>query len=679
MKRCPQCRRDYSDETLLYCLDDGMRLVDGAASEEPQTVKLHSPLDRAVHEPLGHEFADFRVDVGKRLLLRGDEPVSLTPKVFDTLLVLIQHRDEVLTKERLMNLLWADSFVEESNLTQNIAVLRKALGESSKERKFILTVPGRGYRFVAAVREWNPDRTGNAEPAISKSVATPRPVEASRGFDKRLLLAPIALALIVLAGFAAYRYITASETGQINSIAVMPFLNEGSDPEVEYLADGMTDSLINSLIQLPNLSVKGRNSVFRYKGQEVDEKKIGQELSVQAVLFGRITQRGDSVRLYLSLIESQTGTAIWGEQYDRKVNDLSLLQRDITRDVSQKLRIRLSNADARNLTKSYSENAEAYQLYLKGRYFFNKRSPEEFQKCREYFQKAIDADPTYARAYSGLADYYGISAVFGDRPPNEIWPKHEALVMKALELDPDLAEAHNSLAGLKRNYYRDWQGAEAELKRAIELDPNYAEARVHYGSHLMITGRMDEALEQRRLAVDLDPLSASINMRLAQTYYFARRYDEAVQQYRVTLELDPTNPMAHEWLGNAYEQKGMFDQAALEWSTALTLNKQDGLSRILNDELKRTDFSGAVHAVARKRIEMFQARLDRGDYIPAMLLARPYARVSDREKTFTWLKKAASEQNAFIVEILYDPLFDAFRDDERFPELVREVRSSGKP
>lgn len=496
------------------------------------------------------------------------------------------------------------------------------------------------------------DRIGNRKIAVTAGLAV-------------LLLAAIGL---------GYWYYSSPNINQIDSIAVMPFVNESGNADVEYLSDGMTDSLINSLSNLPNLSVKARNSVFRYKGTEIDEKKIGRDLSVQAVLMGRVTQRGDDIRLHLSLVDSETGTAIWGEQYDRKMSDLSVLQKDITRDVSQKLRLRLSNADAGNLTKNYSENAEAYQLYLKGRYFFNKRTPADFQKSRDYFQKAIDADPTYARAYSGLADYYGVSITFGDLPPNETWPKQEALVRKALELDPDLAEAYNSLAGLKRNYYRDWAGAEQAFKRAFELDPDYAEAHIHYGSHLAVLGRMDEALAERRRALEIEPLSASINMRLAQTLYFMRRYSEAIEKYRTAIDLDPGNVVAHEWLGNVYEQNAMFEQAIEEWSTALTLQKNNELAELLKREFKEAGFKTAVRSVAQKKLDLLNARVRQGDYIPAMRFARLYAQLGARDQTFSWLEKAAVEQNAFIVEILYDPVFDYLRNDPRFPEVIRRMR-----
>ena len=311
-----------------------------------------------------------------------------------------------------------------------------------------------------------------------------------------------------------------------------------------------------------------------------------------------------------------------------------MLQKEIARDASSKLRARLSGADEQKLAKNYTENAEAYQLYLKGSYFWNKRTPEDFQKSRDYFQRAIDLDPTYALAYSGLADFYGISTVTGQLPPNEIWPKHEALVRKALELDPNLAEAHNSLAGLKRYYYRDLAGAEKSFKRAIELDPNYAEAHVHYGSYLTAMGRFDEALVERKRGVELDPLAPSCNMRFGDTLYFMRRYPEAIEQYRKTLELDPNYPLIHERLGNAYEQQGMFEQAIGEWSAAFALAKNDELATMLERTYKESGFNAAVRTVARERLAQLNEKARRGEYIPAMHFTRLFVRLGERDQAF---------------------------------------------
>lgn len=555
MKRCPNCRRDYFDETLLYCLDDGELLVEG-----PGVPTLTRPLE--------HSGSD---ETPTRRFEIGDE----TPQT------------------------------------------------GSKRRSLIIGIA--------------------------------------------------AAALVAILGFAGYWYLGRDRGGHIGSIAVLPFENQSGNADVEYLSDGITNSLINSLTKLPNLKVKGRNAVLRYKGTQADERSIGKELGVEAVVLGRFTQRGDDLTLYLSLVDPYTGVTIWGEQYDRKIQDLSALQKEITRDVSQKLQMRLSSADATNLTKNYSENAEAYRLYLKGRYFFNKRTPADFQKSKDYFQQAINLDPTYARAYSGLADFYGISAIVGDLPPKETWPKHEVLVTRALELDPDLAEAHNSLAGLKRNYYGDFAGAEAELKRAIELDPEYAEAHVHYASHLAMVGRTDEALRERRLAVELDPLSASISLRLAQLLFFFRQYPESIEQYRTTIDLDQNSPLAHDGLGNVYQQSGNHDLAIDEWTTALNLSGKPELGEKLRSEFKASGFDAAVRTIARTRLDSLNEQARLGTYIPAMRFARLHAQLGDREQTLAALDKGAVEQNALTIEILFDPIFDSVRNDPRFPAIVKKI------
>jgi serine/threonine protein kinase/Tfp pilus assembly protein PilF len=505
--------------------------------------------------------------------------------------------------------------------------------------------------------------------------ATPSSAEyiADRIKHYKYLMLVVLVTLITAAGFLAYRSLSSNKSQPIESIAVMPFVNESGNADVEYLSDGMTESLINSLSQLPSLLVKARSSVFSYKGRDTKPQQVAAELSVQAILNGRFVLRGNDVTLYLSLVDARNGNQLWGEQYNRKLTDLVALQGEIARDVSRKLRVRLSRTDEQKLTKNYTGNAEAYQLYLKGRFFWSKRTPQDFQKSRDYFQQAIDLDPTYALAYSGLADFYGVSATTGLLPPNETWPKNEALVRKALELDPNLAEAHNSLAALRRHYYRDWAGAEQELKRAIELDHNYAEAHAQYGGYLTHMGRFDEALIERKRGIELDPLASSINVRLGDTLYFMRRYVEAIEQYRKTLELDPNSPLVHERLGNAYEQQGMSEQAIGEWSAAFALAKNDDLATMLERTFRESGFSGAVRAVARKKLEQLNEKARRGEYVPAMYFARLCVRLGDRDQAFVWLGKAAEERNALTLEIKLDPAFDSLRSDPRFPDVLRRV------
>jgi serine/threonine protein kinase len=518
------------------------------------------------------------------------------------------------------------------------------------------------------------ERTAQPHSGPRQEVTKFLPTNVTGKLRRRTLVTASVFGLAMIAAVTlGFWYFNGGSAKQIESIAVMPFVNESGNADLEYLSDGMTESLINSLSNLPKLSVKARNSVFRYKGTEIDEKKIGQDLNVQAVVLGRVTQRGDDLTLYLSLIDAGTGNSLWGEQYIRKLKDLAALQTEITRDVSQKLRTRLSSADEKLLTKNYTENAEAYQLYLKGRYFWNKRSGEDFQKSRDYFQRAIDLDPTYALAYSGLADFYGLSASQGQLPPNETWSKQEALVLKALELDPNLAEVHNSLAGLKRNFYRDWVGAEEEFKRAIELNPNYAEVHAHYGGLLTTMERFDEGLSERKRALELDPLSPNINMRLGDTLYQMQRFEEAIDQYQKSLELDPGSIMTRNRLGDAYERKGMHQQAIAEWSSALKLSRNNDLAAVLEQTFKEAGFDAAVRVAARKRLELLTEKMRRGEYTPARDIARLYMRVGNREQAFVWLEKAVEERNALAFEIKRDPIFESLRADPRFADILRRI------
>ncbi|MBA2732657.1 MAG: protein kinase, partial [Acidobacteria bacterium] len=394
-----------------------------------------------------------------------------------------------------------------------------------------------------------------------------------------LLILATLVAAIAYFAYSRYRVASdkannsaASDASTIRSIAVLPFVNESNNVDAEYLSDGMTESLINSLSQLPNLSVKARSTVFRYKGKEIEPQQVGSELNVQAILNGRVVQRGDDLALYLSLVDARNGNQLWGEQYNRKLADLVTLQGEIAHDVSNKLWVKLSGADEQKLAKNYTENAEAYQLYLKGRYYWYKFPAKEFEKSRDYYQQAIDVDPNYALAYAGLAEYYGFGAATGFLPPtSENWSKSEAAANKALALDDALPDAYNALAGVKQFNNDDSAGAERDLRRAIELNPSYAEGRNHYAAHLINFGRLEEALAQMRKGLELEPLSVPFNRNLAMTFYQTRQYDRAIEQYQKTLELDPNDAYTHELLGDTYEQKGMQKEAVAEWSRALRL------------------------------------------------------------------------------------------------------------
>ena len=514
---------------------------------------------------------------------------------------------------------------------------------------------------------------GSAEP-ISTSAAPSTPPSSAEYIVSgiRQHKFAVAVALIVLAagavGLGMYLHARNTEVA-IDSIAVLPFQNTSGEPDSEYLSDGMAESLINSLSRLPHLSVKSRSSVFRYKGKEVEPQKVASELSVQAILNGRVVQRGDDLTLYLSLVDGQTGNQLWGEQYNRKLTDLAALQNEIARDVSQNLRARLSSADEQKLAKNYTENAEAYQLYLKGRYFWNKRSPEGHRKSIEYFNQAIEKDPNFALAFLGLADAYASLPFDSDVPPREAYPKAKAAATRALEVDAKLAEAFSSLAAVKFNYDWDFPGAEEELKRAIGLNPNDAIVHQRYGRYLSLMGRHQEAIAEAKRARELDPLSLLINALVGDTLFYAHQYDQAIEELRKPLEIEPNFWIAHLYLGKAYEQKRMYSESIAE------LQKARDFSGDISEPIS---MMGYVYAVSGRRSEAQQAlnelkERSKQRYVPPYDIAMVYVGLGDKEQAFQWLDKAYEDRNQFMTRLKTEPKFDSLRSDPRFADLVRRV------
>ena len=459
----------------------------------------------------------------------------------------------------------------------------------------------------------------------------------------------------------------------IESLAVLPFVNVGGSADTEYLSDGITESLINSLSQLPELTVMSGNSVFRYKGQEVDARTAGNTLRVRAVLTGRVAQRVDSLSVSVELVDARDGSHLWGEQYNRRLADIFDVQEDITKDITERLRLRLSKEERERLARRHTNNTEAYHLYLKGRYYRLKATPEGLRKSRDYFQRAVEADPTYALGYVGLAEYYGFASGWGMMNPIEGWPKQDAAAKKALELDDQLAEAHIVLVGPKWINHRDWAGAERVIRRVIEMTPKDAGVHSRYSLYLAAAGRSDEAVAEGRRALELDPLSVRYTQNLGSVFYYARRSDDAIRQYDQALELDPNNTAVHEALGDAYEQKGMYGEAVAEWRRAMTLAGDDELAAILSSAYARGGFSGAVRAVARKRLKRLDERSKRGEYLPRIDYARAYLRLGDKEQALRWLDRACGERNRFPLLLNTDPFYDSLRADPRFQDLVRRV------
>ncbi|MBP7415513.1 MAG: tetratricopeptide repeat protein [Pyrinomonadaceae bacterium] len=489
------------------------------------------------------------------------------------------------------------------------------------------------------------------------------------------LAAFIVAVVVLIGGFFGYKYL--SPARQIESIAVMPFVNESGNADVEYLSDGMTETLISSLSNIPSLSVKARSTVFYYKGKEISPKKIGEELKVQAVLLGRVSQRGDDLKLSLELVNTETQDVIWSEQYNRKQSDLVSLQSEIAKTVSDKLRSKLTATEQERVSKTNTTSSEAQQLYLKGRFHWNKRNTSDFQKAREYFQQAIAADPRYALAYAGLSDTLALMPYYGAFRPSEYMPLAKQAAQKALEIDPNSAEAHASLGQILTNYDYDLKGAERELKRAIELNPKYPSAYQWLAEVYHFSGNGDQALSEINKAIELDPLSMVINNQKGRVIDFGGKRDEAIAQFKKTIELFQDAPSPRNNLADVYEAKGMYSEAVEQRLIQIKLLFGVSPENIKNLQLafEKDGYKGFVQKQIDIQLDSQRSLLekDKNAYLPAFRIAETYARLQDKDKAFEYLNKAYDQREPQIAELKIRLPFVFLRDDPRFKELVRKV------
>lgn len=487
--------------------------------------------------------------------------------------------------------------------------------------------------------------------------------------------AAVVAAGVILALVAAGIYFRYSRP-TINSVAILPFVNDSNDPNAEYLSDGITESIINSLSRLPGLKVMSRNAVFRFKGKNPDPQEVGRNLKVGAVLMGRLVKMGDRLIIKTELIDVSDGTQLWGAEYNNSLADIFSVQDEISKTISEKLRFRLTGADQENLGKRYTQDAEAYELYLKGRYFWNKRGEAGLRNGIKYFQAAEEKDPNYALAYSGLADSYALLCDIGVVAPVTEMPQAKAAAQKAVNIDPTLAEGYTSRGFVKLAFDWDWLGAEADFKRALELNPKYPTAHQWYASYLVQMGKFDRAKQEIEQAQQLDPLSPIISSNVGFYSYFEHRYDDAIEQYKRTLEIDPDFWVAHHYLGLAYAKKGMHDQAISELRNSLHSPGEGPLKEgaVENDpELAASlGFAYAAagrHAEAQAILERLKALSGRR-YISGLYLAIIYAGLKDEDHAIEYLNKAYESRHPGLVLIRVDPIFDDLRTDERFKQLV---------
>jgi DNA-binding winged helix-turn-helix (wHTH) protein/TolB-like protein len=649
-----------------------------------------------------YDFGPFRVDESERLLLHGAEVVPLTPKAFEMLLVLIESSGHVLTKEELMKRVWPDSFVEEANLSHNIYKLREALGEGGNGEKYIETLPRRGYRFVAKVTEVHDGGTDliveehsrahivvEEDDASERVIDTrPSPVRAllSRSGARRFSiprpdLVVVGIVLIGLVAGSIYLWRTRESRSTVNgaglhSIAVLPFKPLAANDRDESLELGMADTLITRLSHIGQLTVRPTSAVRQYTKLEDEAVKAGRELMVDAVLDGSIQRVGDRVRVSVRLVRVEQGQTLWAEQFDEKFTDIFAVQDAISRRVGDMLALRLSGEEKERLAKRGTDNPEAYQAYLLGRFHWNKLTGEDFKKSIAYFNQAIARDPNYALAYAGLADSYLNLPTSGNTPSSEANIKAREAAMKALAIDNTIAEAHTSLAGVKELYEWDFAGAEREFKRAIELNPNYTIAHTWYAQFLSSVGRHAEAIAEAKRAQEVDPLSLYANVALGNTYIDARQPDEAIAQLQRTIGMDKNYARAHGTLAEAYLAKERYEDAIAEVEKSMALSgrysPEEAARRIamLKDGYQKSGAKGYWEASLELRIE----NMKQGYAVSPTVIAQTYARIGDKDRAFEWLEKAYTERDQYLFYNLKPAdHFDGIRSDPRYANLLQRI------
>jgi TolB-like protein/DNA-binding winged helix-turn-helix (wHTH) protein len=634
-----------------------------------------------------YAFGDFRLDSQNRTLRRGEHTVTLTPKAFEVLLLLVQHGGEVITKDRLMKAVWADSFVEESNLTQTVFMLRKALGETPEQR-FILTVQGQGYRFAALVREISEnghqetqlaatslERGGESPLALSDAVPSSDLTRAATTRVRFWAKVAAASVVVLIAGLFAYFRWTGSRvqspaTASRMMLAVLPFQNLTGDPAQEYFSDGLTEEMISQLGDLDpqHLGVIARTSVMHYKSSQTPLDQVARELGVQYVIEGSVRRDANNVRVTAQLIQTKDQSHVWSRQYDRELQGLLTLQGEIAREVADETQLTLVGDRKPIAAPALSlSQYEAYDLYLKGQYFFNKRTALGFEEAINYFQQALAKNPNDARAYAGLADSYSLMAAYSSRPQSEFMSKARAAALKALKIDDRLPEAHTALALIVQNNDWDWQTAENEFRRAIDLNPNYATAHHWYAEHLTWLGRFDEALQESERARQLDPLSLIIAADNGAILYFSRQHDRAIEKFRSVQEMDPDFPRAHLIL-HAFVERGMFAEAGayLEkerpkmaapwyWSNLAYIDGRSG---------QTVKALYAFHELLRA---------NQHNPVDARIVAWAYAGLGDKDQALAWLEKAYAQHSNGLTALKVEPGYDNLRSDPRFQTLLRGV------
>lgn len=626
------------------------------------------------HPERTYFFEDFRLDPSKKLLVRvpDGETIPLTNKAFEVLLLLVENGGETVTKDELMAGVWKDSFVEEANLTQTVSVLRKKLGENPDQHRFIVTEPGKGYRFVAPLKTIDGAEADEASPDAQDGAPS-----SNSDSDRLWIFIPIAAALLAVLLIAGFYYSSndsqPASAKEVKAIAVLPFRNIESSEEDKLLGIGMADAVITRLSRTRSIIVRQTQTVLRYADSPPEAIKVGKDMNVDAVLEGNIQRAEQRIRVSVRLYRVSDGALLWAERFDEWETNIFALQDSISEKVANSLSLELDPEERENLRRRYTDNIEAYQLYNKGRYFWNNRSSDDLLKSIDLYQQAISKDGEYAPAYAGLAETYVLLHTYSPYQTQDAFPKAKLAAEKALSLDDESAEAHTALAMYKEQHEYDWPGAEVEFKRAISVNPSYATARQWYGEFLAFLGRTDESIAEIEKAAELDPLSLSTNTARAFPYLAARRYDEAIAKLKPALELDKDFPLALYYLGRSYDGKGLYSESIPQYKKAVESSGQS------------TYFiSALIYALARdgKKEEAektFEEILKAAESRPVSryVLARCYAALGENKKALDELENAYSERDSLMIVMGIEQIFDEIRDEPRFRKLIERLELSG--
>jgi len=683
VRKIRQALRDDSDRPRFLqtvtgkgyrfvCDGEGQGRNDHSSAEIPRTkpVAIATPVTPAEEIPRPtrriRRFGTFEIDLNRQELLRDGQRVKLRDQSFLLMAALLEQPGELVTREELRSRLWPDgTFVDfDHSLNAAIKRLRETLGDDPDTPRFIETVPKRGYRFLAPVEH----------PSIKQAESNPEPSTPPAELPSlRLTSVWRVVGYLLLLGVVVSAVLYAVlRPPVVDSIAILPLANLTGNPELDYLGEGITDALINNIAQVPNLKVISGRSMLRYKGRDADLQTLGRDLQVQAVLTGKYALSGNNLLISVELSEVRDNRHIWGEQYNRSLDDLAAVREEVSRRVTEMLRLKLTPEERQRISRKQTVNPEAYQLYLKGRHYQLKDTPDDLRKSREYYEQAIDVDPSYALAYAGLAQFYGYMGWEGEMSPKEAGAKQEAAATRATELDPALGVAHCEVGTVDLFYKWDWSAAERETQRCLALSPNEVEAHFFRALFLRTTRRFAEALREAQRAEELDPLTPERKEMIGSIYYFARRYDSAADQYRQLTQSDQDLAGPHLRLFDIYSRTGKESDAVSELQKGLALQGADDLADALPAKYKSSGFEATRQFAVREQIKLL-LEASKTAYIAPTALAANYSLLNEKDQAFEWLEKAAAEHSPDLVDLNLDPDYQNLRSDKRFQDLIRRI------